>query len=605
MIKKEFLPEGYEFTTIGLKKFSKKMTRKLANAYPHVWEVKEVEDGTGKRQVYVYIGYWIVERKEVIGNEQISFDKILEGKFVKCLPPEVIIEPGAEKSVKEVFRYCIQRQMEEISVTKEYRFGWAERKFCMGVPATPCKEPLAEEEYEVAGEQVRLLMHSQGNVVRGALLARYHGVLERPLIKAGISHDFVTYFLGETGIGKTDVAKKVCTIAGAGEQILAVISDRKEIKRLLGTMQDMTVVFDDYCSTGSNRVSEKQKQTISEIIQTASDAGRDITDASDVKQERGCNHIVITAEELISNLSTVNRLFLVNMDEPLPEDLYALLEKNSEGLMDKFMSNLLFRIGEKWDEAVSRIRVDYAIFFGEAKKRCKEAGNSANRIAGTMAVQQTIWKVIKDYLRSLGIDEEMVKNADQMMQNTINTGIRDLVEEVKRIQGEKNYKRYLPEMARIVRHENNRYFLVESEKEYKKYRNEPCGKGVCIGICREDGYWSCIPKDLCKILSEEMGEDVSVMKVSKELKHFGLAHIDSEEKLSNRWRTEGKMYHIRVSDLYEVTGMPSQSFPYNDLYESYQWYCKVQDYIGDDGYETENIDDGSFDNENEYCDNEE
>lgn len=571
LTRKICLPEGYEWEDNGLMKLSKNSKKRIANAYPIIRKVLWAEDDAGNVEKCAHVGYCIAGQEREVEAVWVSYDYIQNGRFFKTFPIEVIIEPRCGNLVRELFQYSIREQLKEHPVEKVKKvekpsYGWKGNRFYMGNPIILCETVSVENAYKSAGELLKILIHQKSGVIGVLVLAVMHGPLKKLLEAANVTHDFVTFVVGKTGTGKTDVTKKVCKIPGAGEYVFSAISDRKVIKQILANKSDMAIVLDDYCNSDSNRVTGKLSQTMAEIIQAACDAGKDVIDVSDADRRKSYVHIVVTGEKLFRNLSTVNRLFLVRMDEPLPGDLYETLTAFTTNEMSVFMEGLFSEIGKNWKEQVAKVQTDYKLFFKQAESECAEMDNSAKRIANTLAVQRTIWKILTDYFRSLGLDEKMISTADQRMQMRINACIRDLGEEIRKIKGEEDHKRYLPEIAQLVDDVGYKYSVADSEKNYLKHLGGQYKGLECIGACISSGYWSIKADHLSQILSKKMGEEVTKTKISAELRYFGLAYVDSEGKLSNKWLSKNRMYHINVHALRDLMDVKIPETPENMSY---------------------------------------
>lgn len=58
---------------------------------------------------------------------------------------------------------------------------------------------------------------------------------------------------------------------------------------------------------------------------------------------------------------------------------------------------------------------------------------------------------------------------------------------------------------------------------------------------------------MCEIVAENLNtESVAAKSISCELKHYGLAHVDGDGKMSCRWCSNKRMHHIRVRELLDL-----------------------------------------------------
>ena len=128
----------------------------------------------------------------------------------------------------------------------------------------------------------------------------------RPLLEArNITQRIAVYVYGESGTGKSETAKLLCSIFQ--EQTGATLSsDKTDIFRMMAACRDLPFLVDDLNASGIATVSAKKKERLSEIIQQLSGGGTlsirgetfDVTLTTPV----------ITAEKLLKSYSTVTRI---------------------------------------------------------------------------------------------------------------------------------------------------------------------------------------------------------------------------------------------------------------------------------------------------------
>ena len=268
----------------------------------------------------VKLQYFDADGTSTLGNvQEFTVEEITTGKFMKALPIEVLTDTGSDRTLRDIFKYIIQAQIRDSKIeTKEiFKDGWHKNKY----HGQADKNISKEEEYKVAVKMATVL-GKRNNAVAAVVLAAIHGPVKRVFQSAGIQHDFVTFVTGKTGIGKTALVKQICNYRQDTGVVFALSSERKELRKTLQNISDTTIVIDDFNISGSDRMASRQLQIISEIIQAACDSGGVILDETSLDKMDNCIHIVVTSEKLIRNLSTINRCFLVNMQESIPKDLW-------------------------------------------------------------------------------------------------------------------------------------------------------------------------------------------------------------------------------------------------------------------------------------------
>lgn len=470
---------------------------------------------------------------------------------MKALPIGVVTE---NVRIGTVFRKIIQAQVSEMPIEEEniYEFGWHERKFHW--LEDKCQNISRDREYG-ASLKVGTLLAKGDYTIIPLILAMVHGSMGGILRTAGIHHDFVTFVYGPTGVGKTALAKKTCAYLKHKPNVLALSSDRKEIRRLLQNSADMTMVVDDFNTSSSDRIISRQLQIVSEIIQAACDAGSLIIDASSIEKVHNGVHIVVTSETIIRNVSTMNRCFLVNMQENIPDNLWNEISAMEEqNVFFVFMQSFIRYVEENYDAVVSNCRDDFSYYKWYACEKILFAGASINRIAETLAVQYTLKKQLLNYMEAVGIDTKLHKRAGGCMDECIASSGQDLQNLIADIARKKSHMELLPALAFIVSGYGGdvSYFLAEDEAKYqKKIRN---GNTRYVGFQKNMGYISFSPSHMCQLIANFLEKDnISVNCLGKELSYYHLAYVEgSEQKQSCRWHTEKKYYHVNYRQLLEL-----------------------------------------------------
>lgn len=246
-------------------------------------------------------------------------EDLVSFKFINIISSDIIFEPknGVREEARRVFEYVIKKSCKNQTpdYSYQYEFGWNGKIFCWMKETQITKG----KEYVNANHICELLTNIYQ--IPAAVLASEHGILEKLIQDAGMHHNFVTYFAGTTGIGKSALLRAVCDYHTKTGNLITVGADHKSIKKVLENRCDMTIVLDDFCKTKSERVSSSQLQIVSEVIQVSSDAARLLVDEDSVDRVggQGRHHVVVSAEQMVNNESTINRRFLVYFTDTLSE----------------------------------------------------------------------------------------------------------------------------------------------------------------------------------------------------------------------------------------------------------------------------------------------
>lgn len=543
------LPEGYVWQeNKGLVR--EKDGKKISNAIPILTErQKKVNVNTGKQEEEVILQYLYSEghkRSEMITCTE---TEIRTGAYMKKCPLDVVIEMGGERKVAQIYTYSIRAQLSQTDISQiiEEGTGWVNGRYYWGADEVNISHLIGDKGYSNAVQMAVILAYGN-DVVNALVLAAVHGTVKQLLIKAGISHDFVTYIVGKSGIGKSYLSSKICNYLSSRTLVFSLGSDRKELQRRKQNMHDITVVLDDFNRTKSSRVKEKQLQTLSEIIQSASDSGKYLIDEKSTEMVEGNTHIVVTAEERIDNISTLNRCYMVEMEEELEKDLSVSLEAFfKSGQMKLFMYSYICWIQKNYGDIVRRFGTDYTKYANQVKDK---QTNTISRIENTLAVQLTISKTIVDFLKFWRVEDRLVNNVAHSINQSCNECSKSLQRYINKLEHKKSEMKCLIVLTEMICDLGNHYHLAKDEDHYLSIKFK--GK-IYLGFCKNQGYISFLPKRMCMLIANELQVDcVAVSELQKELKYFSLAHIDSEGKMSNRWGTDKRMYHVRVRDLLDL-----------------------------------------------------
>lgn len=552
----------------GLMKGEGEKQKRIANAVPIVLSRVQVVDHTvncTKRSVKLQ---WQNCNGAQLGEAQEFFEgDITNGKFMRAIPLEVEFNVCTQ-TAREIFKGIIQVQIRKMKIEMKdiYPFGWTGKRFYW-LEDEP--DILPEVEYEVA-VRIAVILEQENEVITALILGLVHGPLKKVLQSMGIEHDFSTFIKGATSIGKTAAAKKICRCLQNRETVVALISKRSELKRFIQDARDITLVIDDFNTSASDRVISSTLQTISEIIQAASDAGTQILDEDSEEKAGNCAHLVITSEKIINNVSTMNRTFLVNMEKALPDRLWHEISDMAEHrYFFVFVCAFIRYVSCNYDEIVACGKADYAGYLQLERERMPADVPSRNRIAETLAVQDIIKKLLVDYVRSVGVDEKLYTSMEQSMCHCIRVCGDELEREIRNIQNRKERKQLLPELASIFISTPLGYEFAENEEHYKKAMEK---QKKVIGFWLNPGFVSFNPAYMCRLIEKELKwklkqyperkkrielEDalaaVSVSRLGKELSFYRLTHVEpSEQKQSCRWHTEDKYFHVHYEELLEL-----------------------------------------------------
>nr|WP_296470415.1 hypothetical protein [uncultured Acetatifactor sp.] len=556
------LPEGYSFEEDGLGRCtagrgSGKQRKICCDSIPiDIRKVllKDDVSRTTKEGYRFSVENIYSEKSEPI---TCTMEEMRRGKLPDIIYPYVNFgtHPGARKEAGRVFEQIIKMACAGEKAVEVYanKLGWNGKRYIWDNPP----EPDTGKEYTNAVDICKLAIGHKIIIV--VLIAALHGLMKKPLQEAGIRHDYVDAIVGKTGIGKSEPVKIICNYHVGHGNIYSVGSNRKAVWMQMEGNMDQTVVLDDFCKTKSDRVGAAQDQLVSEIIQASSDAARVIIDKDSkaVADPALRRHIVMSAERMIPNESTINRCFIFNMEEPLPVEAFRKMKdlENERGFFRFLVAISRFVSGDKYTSQLEMMAKDYERYKSEADKLGTCTCGSDHRINETYAVQMVLVRVVIRYLNSLNLDGMLVSKTDKAFTDCVGGICKEMKTSISELHRVDTHKKYLEPLARILCEatdikEWQGYYVYHSEEKYQKNKNTAKD---CVLFCIHDGYASFEGKCMCEIMEDKYGLSGANPKgLASDLLHYSLAHADGEGKLSCRWETKKRYYHVRVSELLEL-----------------------------------------------------
>jgi hypothetical protein len=133
------------------------------------------------------------------------------------------------------------------------------------------------------------------------------------------------YVFGESGVGKTEFIKLMAKISD-GTVGINLESDMKEILAGLAAFRDRAVQIDDLNKTASESVRAKKEAKVSSLLQMGSSAAGDIC-AKDVNVDLSNTALLISAEYILPNYSTINRAVLLHIREAFDSETVRILKE--------------------------------------------------------------------------------------------------------------------------------------------------------------------------------------------------------------------------------------------------------------------------------------
>lgn len=166
---------------------------------------------------------------------------------------------------------------------------------------------------------------SQGHAQEVLFLCSLTPYLKYVLTDMPVSGHLVNaYVVGQSGVGKTEQIKLLAAVTKTHYGI-SLESDKSRIMDFLSKLRDRAVLVDDLNLTASENQKSKKETRLSELIQMTCSAG-DIS-FRDGSADLSGIVLMISAEYLLSNPSTVNRCVVLNIKEAFSPEVMTQLQR--------------------------------------------------------------------------------------------------------------------------------------------------------------------------------------------------------------------------------------------------------------------------------------
>lgn len=534
----ESIPDKYTWESEGLFYIGASKKIKIINAVPEVISNVERTLITGKVSKYL-----VVRLRYTTRLSEAKMYRCDDARDIKKMISELVqignAEPLRVRKAEEVFRFMVCKQQAEMEAVqeREWQFGWNNEEFFWGDAASKLLSEAKKQEYEAAQAVALLILEDETNVCGMLFLAAIQGPLKSIMHKIGIDHDCVIYLVGETGTGKSDLARRFCDYIPDLNQVYTLDSSRKALKMKLAKFRDATIVIDDLCKTTSKGMYDKRLQTVSEIIQSASDAAPAILDV-DCEADFRKIHLVVTAEEKPKNLSTINRCLLIKLDDKLPTSLWNYIgEIANRNYIRYTVWNFVQRIMDNYDSDLQKIKADYG---GEIRKAFTEKDQNA-RINSTLCLQMTVKNAAVRFMSQLKLPNDIVTKLDKKLSECIEFAVAYTGNELQQRKAQNDHMECLRDFV-------DELLTISADDIKKSERKYVNGEGK--GMLLTSGYWSFDPKRICARINEEYGIDrMNPVKLGKELRYYGLIYVNGEGKNSCCFHSRKKWFHVDIHAL--------------------------------------------------------
>lgn len=373
-----------------------------------------------------------------------------------------------------------------------------------------------------------------------------------PLLEATNNRGrFAVYVAGESGSGKSESAKLLCSIfqedSGA-----TLSSDKADIFRMMAACRDLPFLVDDLNQSGIANATVKKRERLSEILQQMSGTGV-LSIRSETFDVRFTTPI-ITAENLILSPSTINRTLIISYDRPFNPETMTWLQEHQSLYVD-FLKGFVEWLCQSHSRLTKCVQSWKFTNLNGGKN--PEAFIGFHRLVRTFKILKIAVELFLLHLREVyAIPQEDEKSWRRLLTEGINQAVFSDTLEHLRKDSKAQERYYVDAVLDIFMYEPNRSkderLVAKSYKKYVELNKQSDTYGRIqhkVFFESADGDYYCYRgDDLIEYLAAQHDYDYRVSKkgVSKQLAYHGLLQQQAGD-LSFPIVEGGKQrfYHLR------------------------------------------------------------
>ena len=418
-------------------------------------------------------------------------------------------------------------------------------------------------------------------------------IFENELVQFG----FTVYIYGQSGTGKTELAKLLADIYEDHNNMVSLSSDKYALKKQ-GQLKDIPIVIDDLNRSASSRIRNSNEAKISDFIQMNQGGGNCCN--KDIKLR--FNHVaIITAEYVMKNNSTVNRCLLVEIEECFNSCQLSKLQRE-HGKYLSFLKSFISWLCVNHD----LLSEQSEFYLKRNKKRdtdYKDSYVGSQRIMRTHQILDITLDIFVRYLKEVhSLSAEQINEISAICKNSIDKCIADTLGHCPS-GSTKIGKDFVDTILSGLD-----YYIPIVSNDFKKYHREinQAKKSAYLPdkIFYFNGAYLCIEPDiLVSWLKTQTGLKTITTKkrISAQLKYYGLLKVVGGEYTSYIAEDKKhKYYQLPLQRLKELEADKRNKFLNNNDHKAndivFEWdYTSERKIYGKWAVKTD-------DNEQEYED---
>lgn len=374
---------------------------------------------------------------------------------------------------------------------------------------------------------------------------------------------FVCVLEGQTGSYKSTLARMV-TNFDFQQNTLTLGSTKASLETRLGEADNIPVLLDDF--NLSSYGNSKKGTVLTEIIQAFTERHKlERRQGKTVAGTRMGGGILVTAEEMPKNHSTLNRCLLVKMDSSVQIDTekLSILQEQSKCAMSELVIGFNQYILNNFEDVKEAHRAQIQSYRDKKEffPYCDENVYGYSRIVNTYAVAKSAAGVLSQFFQKKFLSKELADDCRKLMQSSVYEACEKLCCRLSK--DEKISNEVLSDFLYDLEFKS----FTDSEEKY--YRKQGKYTGILLnGILYIQG--KCID-GLIKMNCREYTRH----QIVQSLERFGLLIIDSDGRKSIHLpggEEKTRYYAIRYYEMEDVVRKQKEKF--NDCL--YEWQRKME-----------------------------
>lgn len=352
----------------------------------------------------------------------------------------------------------------------------------------------------------------------------------RPILEATNNFDrFGVYVVGESGTGKSETARLLCSFFKEASGI-TLSSDKTDIFRQMSLYRDLPFLVDDLNNSNLANSMHKKRERLSEVLQQIASAG--ILSIRGETFNVGLTTPIVTAESLLKSYSTLNRILIISYEKPFDADTLTWLQQHRD-LYTDFLEGFICWLCQRHTRLETCVRSwDFSHLDGGIKN--PDAFVGFHRLKRTFTILKITLELLLLHLREVyAIPQEDEKSWRRLLEEGVNQAVfADTLEHLRR-EGTEQDRFYLDAILNIFDGEKQAYKAKDQlvAKSYKKYVElNKCAKidwqiTKKIFFLSSDGcYYRFRGDDFVEYLKQEYGSQCKPSKkaFSAQLGKYGL-----------------------------------------------------------------------------------